>query len=390
MMRILFLVSGIGPPAAWGTEYIQNLIFALSKKGVGATIINPIYKHTHPYWPEWIRLQEEKFFVKIIPIQIPDSISRNLMLHLTITPFLVTYQAIKQLSKEDYDLVHEFSSTPIILFRAVIFRLFFKIPTIFTLSVYNNTILGNLLWVKLFNFAKFYLIPSKEIIKNLTSIKINKGKLIYSLPGINSKPFILLKNKLRARVKLNLPKTKFIFSYFGPLTKEKGVEDLLKAASLINKSLHQKILICIFSIWKGSDQHQKFIEEVRQLNLTYLKLFEDYVSISDLLAASNVIILPLKTGFGTTIPPISLIETLISGKPVITTDIIGTREWVNKLNGFLIKPGNPKTLSDAIKRAYSKKFKSNKTNQEIVQNFNLAKSVKLHLSLYRMANKKPI
>lgn len=380
-MKVLYLVSGIGPPAGWGTEYIQNLIFALTKKGIQATIINPIYKHTHPEWRKWTKEQEKKYNIKIISLEAPLLIKKNLSLHLLITPLFVTWAVLKLLSKEEFNLVHEFSSAPIILFRALLLKLLFKVPTVFTLSVYNNSLFGSFFWIKLLDFASFYIIPSKEIINNLINLGLNKNKILFLPPGINLKPLQNLKNSFTARGELNLPEDKFIISYFGPLTKEKGINIILETARILKKRGYNKFLFALFVIWKGSEEHKKLKELILSLKLNSLKLIEKYIDIPTVLAASDAILLPQVSGFGTTIPPISTIETLAATKPIITTNIIGNREWVNKKNGFLTEPNQPDQVIKAILKLSKSKLKKTNTNK-IKINFDFERYVEMNLRIY--------
>lgn len=380
-MRILYLVSGIGPPAGWGTEFIQELIFNLSKKGVKATIINPIYKHTHPGWKIWQKEQEDKYGVRIIPLEAPRLVRNNLLFHFILTPIFVTWAAIKILSTEKFDVVHEFSSIPIILFRSLLFKTLFKTPTIFTLSVYNNTLPGKFFWFKILDFAKFYLIPSKEIINQLRKIGVVGKKIIFSPPGINLDLF-KTSDKTLARKKLNLPKDKFIISFFGSLTFEKGVNEIIEAAKKLDQSKFNNIFILLASIWKGSSQHELFIKKVHRANLDYLEIRDEYIDIPLLLSASDAIILPQRTGFGATIPPISVIETIAAGKPLIVTNIIGVRELINTQNGILVPPKDSDELSKAIEKICRESTHQNK-NTSFIGQYDIERSVKLHLEIYK-------
>lgn len=388
-MRVLYLISGIGPPAGWGTEYIQNLIFELSKKGVNATIINPIYIHTHPYWKKWTEKQNKKPGIRIINIVIPG-INRNILFQLAITPIFVTIAAIKLMLKEHFDLVHEFSSVPTILIRSLIFKIFFHVPTIYTLSVYNDTFIGKFYWIKIFNFAKYYLIPSREIISQLVKLGIRKDKVIYSPPGINLEKLVKLMNKQKARKIFNLPTNKYIVTFFGSLTKEKGVGDLLKATAILKPRFQGKVLFCFFSIWKGSKEHLGFKKRITSDNSDYVKIVDKYVDIPTVLTASDMVVLPQQTGFGATIPIISVIEAIVAKKNMISTDIIGTREFVSKTHGILVPPKDPvilaKTMENSFKIAHGNKKNKriDKANSKIIEEFSMQRSINLHLSLYKL------
>lgn len=389
-MRVLYLVSGIGPPAGWGTEFIQNLIFELSGRGVKATVINPIYGHTHPDWRTWCEKQNKKYGVKIIPLEVPSWIRNNFLLHLYLTPLFVTWSAVSILRKERFDLVHEFSSTPFILFRAGLFKLFLKVPTVFTLSVFNASILGKFFWFKIFDFAKYYLIPSKQIISELVKFGINPNRIIFSPPGLYLDKLKAKLSKTLSRKKLDLPEDKCIFSYFGSLTKEKGVEEIIEAASAIDTNLQDKILIALFVIWKGSTEHQRIKSKILTLNLPHLKLFEQYVDIPTLISASDVVLLPQQTGHGTTIPVISIIEALANQKFVVATDILTNKEIISKSDGTLIPPKNPVALTQAIESAYSglSKEKEGPQDGSSLSLFEMDNSIKLHLHLYNQISGK--
>lgn len=382
-MKVLYLISGIGPPAGWGTEFIQNLVFSISRKGCQAYIINPIYTHTHKDWRVWAREQEKNYNVKIIPLEAPAWISKNFLFHLAVTPIFVTVSAVRLCLKEKFDVIHEFSSTPAILFRHFIFNKIFKIPTVFTLSVYNNTIFGKFFWFKLFNFAKYYLIPSKEIIYKLKQLGINEKKIKYSPPGIDLSKFKNKVNQRLARNILKLPLQKFIVSYFGSLTKEKGVEDLVKAALIVNRELKNKVLIPFFVVWKGSKKHLWYKKYIQNYRLPNIKIIEKLVDIPTVLAASSAIILPQQTGHGTTIPPISSIESVFSGRPTIMTNIIGNRDLAHYTNVTLVPPRNPEKLAGAIRSVFKPqdKYQIKKNN---LRDYNLNSSINNHLRLYRL------
>lgn len=379
-MKVLYLVSGIGPPAGWGTEFIQELIFRLSKEGIQATIINPIYKHTHPKWRKWTIEQEKRYGVKIIPLEFPDLINRSLILNFILTPFFVSFATFRLLSKEKFDFVHEFSSTPIILLRAFLLEFFFKTPTIFTLSVYNNTLLGKFFWFKLFNFAKAYCIPSKEIIDNLKSMSVNSNKIFFTPPGIEINKFNRNLNKSIARTKLKLPKKKIILSFFGSLTEEKGISDLVDAVQKIDEHFKNKLLVAVFAVWKGSTNHKNWVRRINELS-PYLKVSEKSVHIPTVIAASDMVILPQRTGHGATIPPISVLEVLSSKTPLIATDIIGNRELV-KIPDILLPPKNPDALCKAMEEILKDKPRIHQRGINL-EPYNIKNVPGAYLKIYR-------
>ncbi|MBX4205644.1 glycosyltransferase [Candidatus Microgenomates bacterium] len=370
--KVLYLVSGINTPSGWGTEFIQNLIFKLSQKNIEATILSPIYIHTDSNISSWVKQIEKDYGVRIITIDAPKFIKKILILHLLLTPMITTISAIKLLSKEKFDLIHEFSSIPFILIRSLIFKTFFKTKTVFSLAVLNKSILGSKIWFKVFDFASLYLIPSTKLLTDLENFGINPKKLIYSPPGIDLTKFNSRLSKKDSREKLNLPLDKFIVSYYGTLTKEKGIETIIKSSKILEKE--KDIIFVIFSIWRGEKNINSYKNQLKRKNIL---LFQRYIDITLLLNASDVVIFPQLSGYGTTIPPISVIEATVSKTPVIATDIVGNDEVLPK--GSLIKANNENLLSEKILDIYNNK---QVLEESKIQKFDIEKSVRLHLDLY--------
>lgn len=352
-MKILYLISGIGPSNGSGTEYIQSLIFKLSGLGIDATIISPIYRNTPKNCKSWARSQEKKYHLKIILINSPKLITDNIYLHFLLTPFITSLVMFRLLRKEKFDIVHEYSSTPIILLRSLLVKIFFNIPTVFSLSVFNISLLGSLSWIKIFDFASIYLIQSRKMTAKLSKLGINEDKIVYCSPGIDTRKFKTRYTMSIARNTLSLPKNKYIVTYFGPLTREKGIEEIINAAKVLEYT-YSDISINIFTIDKGSKEEARYYNFIMKLNSPNISVLRSPVNIPLLARASNIIILPQRSGHGTTIPPISLLETLYSGTPVITTDILDNKEIVGD-NGTIIKPGNSVALSRAILNRYQNK-----------------------------------
>lgn len=388
-MKVLFLVTGIRSPVASGSKFIQNLIFELSNRGIEATIISPIYIHTEKNMASWVAEKEKKYHVKFIIIDTPAFIKKNFLLHILITPFLTTIVVLKTLFKEKFDVVHEFTSTPIIVLRSLIYKCF-NIPSVFTLSVFNRTILGNFFWFKIFDFGTAYLVPSREIINKIVNLGVKKQKVFYLLPGINTANFQVEMSQQQVRQKLYLPNNMIIMTYFGPLSQEKGVFDLIEASKLLPTQLQEKVLIVLFSYYlKDYGNHAEIAHKIRRKVPKNVKLYEKYVDIPLLLAASDFIIYPQRTGHGTTIPPISIIEALAAQKPVITTKIIGIRELITKNNGIVVQAASPHALAKAITTAIlhrGSKFdlkKLRSTNNKILKDFDLVNVTNQLLSIYQ-------
>lgn len=383
-MKVLYLVTGIRPPKASGSQFIQNLIFEASKKEVQATILSPIYIHTEANMSLWAEQMERKYNVKFVLINTPKFIKKRFLLHLAITPLVTTLAVLKLLFKERFDLVHEFTSTPAIAFRSIFYK-FFNLPSIFTLSVFNKTIFGKLFWFKIFDFASAYLLPSQEIETSVQELGIAKKKLFYLPPGIKASNFNPKIDKTQARKLLGLPANLTLITYYGPASEEKGVLDILEASRLLSKETQNKVLILLYCYYlKEYGNFRDVLRKLKEAPPENLKLYEKYVNIPLLLSASDCIIYPPRTGHGATIPAISILETMASQKPIIATNIIGTRELVNEGNGILVPPNSAHDLTKAIEKAASTKF-SPKNN---LDRFNLGKVANRLLEIYKQVQER--
>lgn len=70
-------------------------------------------------------------------------------------------------------------------------------------------------------------------------------------------------------------------------------------------------------------------------------------SMPDVFAQSSIVCLPSKYREGV---PKVLIEAASCGRPIVTTDVPGCREIVqHRENGYVVSPGNPETLADALR-----------------------------------------
>jgi glycosyltransferase involved in cell wall biosynthesis len=139
------------------------------------------------------------------------------------------------------------------------------------------------------------------------------------------------------------PKTKVNFLFMGRLGKRKGVYDIIESARQIRA---ENIKISLY----GDGE----IENVK--TMIAANGVEDKVQVCGWINGSrkdqafrnaNVLILPsYSEGF-----PISVLEAMAYGIPVVATDVGGIAECIEDgVNGYLIKPGDCETLAKCIER----------------------------------------
>lgn len=174
--------------------------------------------------------------------------------------------------------------------------------------------------------------------------------------------------------------SKPIFLMISRLLVDKGVREYVQAAKIVRSRFPR----AIFQLAGYFDENPSGISLnelkfwIKQKNIQYLGEIE---SVRSILKSCRYYVLPSYRE-GT---PRSTLEALSTGRPVITTDVPGCRETViNKKNGLLVPPKNPKALAKAMitlleqkdkaiksmaKQSYliaKKKYKIEKVNKSIL------------------------
>ena len=130
----------------------------------------------------------------------------------------------------------------------------------------------------------------------------------------------------------------------------KGQEVLIEAAFLLKDRYPNIRFLCIGSPFPGNEEHlEKLLSLIRKLNLEDNVIYTgDVDDIKAAIDALDILVLPSvqPEPFGGVV-----VEAMAFGKPVIATAIGGSLEQVkNGVTGFLVEPGNPKALAEAIEK----------------------------------------
>jgi len=136
------------------------------------------------------------------------------------------------------------------------------------------------------------------------------------------------------------------------LVKNKGLEVLLKAFSLLLKDLS-----CVRLLLVGDGPKRKELEGMsKQLGIESKVTFTGHAkNILPLLCGMDIFVMPsLSESL-----PFSLLEAMAAGRAVISTDVGGIRELIKEgENGYVVPPGDPDKLSDAASKLLADPAKS--------------------------------
>lgn len=154
---------------------------------------------------------------------------------------------------------------------------------------------------------------------------------------------------------------KFEILYLGVLIKRKGLSDLINAMDMLNSEGFIDIYNIRLIIAGSGEEEENLKKQSKDLGLDKYIEFSGWIDKNkkdELLRGKQVLVLPsYNEGL-----PISILEALSYGMPVISTNVGSIDEAViDCKNGYLIQPGSPHSIVDSIK-----KISSSKKNWEVM------------------------
>lgn len=112
------------------------------------------------------------------------------------------------------------------------------------------------------------------------------------------------------------------------------------------------------------------------------------LNVADYLAAGDIFVLPtLKQGRQEG-SPVSLLEAMAAGVPVLASDVAGIRDQLSNFPGLLFEPGNAGMLTEKLalllkKTKEEREETGRQLRQEVLARFTLALEVECHESFYK-------
>jgi len=248
-------------------------------------------------------------------------------------------------------------------------------PAVKNRCVKNSLIASSLAALEMYLHHTSWKIYEKNISLYITPSLFVKNILIKA--GWPSEKIVVVNNAFSAGLPTPLEtKKEDYFLYFGRLSSEKGVDLAIKASSL-DPRLTLKI------VGNGPDEpslktlNEKSIKEGRVKFLGW----REGVELSTLISQAKAVIIPSRwyENF-----PLTALESLSLGTPVIATDIGGLPEIVTSKNGILVPPEDIEALNLAMLDILSeKKHWPDEQIRESAQNFLPEVNTGSVLSVYR-------
>jgi len=274
---------------------------------------------------------------------------------------------MKQLHREEkFDMIHGHSGYPELGLITGIGSKVLCVPSIHTLYCSVQTsdyrILSEKFYLSLINVV---ISLSNNIQASLKKIGVPEGRIRIVPPLIDTTQFNPSVSGADIKRNLNIEKNEILL-YIGDLTKERGLHILIEALSgLLEKFPSLKVLIAVnrpIEIYERSRINEKVTALGLNDNVIPLGIVDNMPQI---MTASDIFVAPYLSIEGIADYPISLLEAMACGKPVVATKVGGIPEMViNQKNGLLIRPNDPVELVNAIIYMLNNKEKAIKMGLE--------------------------
>ena len=235
--------------------------------------------------------------------------------------------------------------------------------------------------------ADVFVSISPHITKEFEQYGVDSGSIAYLPNGVDTDIFnaVSLQQRRSLRTKLSLPHQETIVTYTGRLSKEKGLELLLKVWKRVVLDCPNAYLLLVGS---GEGQPRSCENELRDFvarnDLAGRVGFTGHVeNVHEYLQASDIFVLPSESeGFG-----LALAEALACKLPAVATKVGGVLGIISDgKNGLLVKPKDPEGLYDAIRWLLNNKVAAASLGEQgrstVQERFSIDMIVDGYLSLF--------
>ena len=218
----------------------------------------------------------------------------------------------------------------------------------------------------------------------------NQERIVWVANGVDPERFEIHENREDLRKKLGINADDVAVALMGRVVREKGCIELIKAFSIIKDKCRNVKLLFIGGTL-SSDRDKTTAEELDGI-IQKEKLRDDVMflgfrdDVPQLLFAIDIFVLPsYREGL-----PVSVIEAMMSGKPVIATNIRGCREEViDGETGLIVEPGDVNGLAGALERLINNpdlaKTMGERGKERALLYFNEDLTISRQLEAYRKA-----
>lgn len=386
-LKVLVLADGLGSAYGRGTDIIFENLTKLSKMGLEITVVTTKDSFTDlTEWNSWKKKTEKKSSITIHSVDL-GYISRFVHLSILVSKPLTFIKTLRLLQRESFDIIHEYSSTPLLCLRTTLLSKLSSTRSFHTVITYNNRFWASPLTGLLGRLVDKLIFTSKAYLGKYRGYINIKNTVALPL-GVDTEKF---KPGLPRRKNFNLPENKIVVLYLGPPEKSKGIFDLLDVIPKIILKKKDVYFLFVFFRRMSPAIYLEGIKKVKDKLNKYKEqstLIESLVDTQALLKSVDVVVLPQITPFGTLTHPQTLLEAMATGKAVVVPNTAELKELVYDQNSFTFESGNKGSLQRALIKALNAEDTIAKSGRNhIKKNYDLKSNAERLVKLYRGALK---
>jgi glycosyltransferase involved in cell wall biosynthesis len=302
------------------------------------------------------------------------------------------FKLFKLIRRDNYDIIHAHSSKPGVMARtaARICRVpcIVYTPHLFHFKAFMPYFKRNFFkWIEqlLSRLATDMVVSvSQDAAREVVSDGVISADKIVTIPnGIDVKPFAVRDEKKQRRIRkdLKIPYDAVVVGMVARLMYQKAPEEFLKVASLVLKNTTKRVIFLLIGDGELRPHLEKICEAMHLTNSLYMIGTQE--NIPDILQAVDIYLLTSRwEGL-----PITILEAMAAGLPVIASNIPGNNELViHGLTGMLYPPGDLERLAEQILNLISNidlRLKMGLAGQKIVnKNYTIERMVHRTQELY--------
>ena len=213
---------------------------------------------------------------------------------------------------------------------------------------------GDVFWTKYaFKQADVFIVQSDSVERDLLHYFPHSRYRKVAHPVYENFGSLISKEQARSALRISVEN---IILYFGYVRAYKGLMVLLDAIKLIKDRILERsngINPVVLIVGEFYDGEEKYRSRVRELGIaSYVRFVPEYIpteKVSVYFSAADVVVLPYLSATQSGIVQIAY----HFEKPVIATNVGGLAEVVlDDKTGFIVPPGNPQALAEAILKYY--------------------------------------